>query len=203
MVRPLLLASSMRAIIIIAWVGGAALAGCVSSEFAMSRQGRVGGTAASGGIGWVATSTVHREDGTQNASAGMSFQYLQQAPEGDGALVLGADARYARQLTRSRRWRGFGRASFGLAACDLKDCGEREMDAPSARILGVALGVERFIWTPGAENPRDSGWFSTSLGIVYTRSTHDTLGDGDFLGVELGMRVGINLFADRTKAVEP
>jgi hypothetical protein len=191
----LLIAPHMGKAIIFLWLGG-----CVSSEFALSRQGRIAGDVASGGIGWVGTSTVHREDGVQNGSVGMSFQYLQQSPEGEGAFALGADARYARQLTSSRRWRGYGRASVGLAPCDLKDCGEREMEAASGRVLGVAIGVERFVWVPAAEDPRDSGWFSTSLGVVYTRSTHETLGDGDFVGVELGMRVGVNLFADRAGA---
>lgn len=177
-----------------------AASGCVSSEFALSRQGRMAGDVPSGGLGWVGTSNVYREDGVQNTSAGMSFQFVQMSPEGESAITVGAAARYARQLTASPRWRGYGRASFGVTACDLKDCGEREMEAESARVLGLAIGVERFVWTPAAENPRDSGWFSTTLGIVYSRTTHETLGDGDFLGVELGMHVGINMFADRAGA---
>ena len=186
----------------IIWICAAGLAapGCASSEFALSRHGRMAGDVPSGGLGWVGTSTVHREDGAQNLAAGMSIQSVQMSPEGEGALALGAVARYARQLTASPRWRGYGRASFGVAACDLQDCGEREMEAASARVLSLALGVERFVWTPAPENPRDSGWFSTTLGVVYSRTSHETLGDGDFLGVELGMRVGINMFADRAGA---
>ncbi len=178
---------------------GVLLAGCVSSEIALSRQGLVQGTAASGGIGVVGTSTVHREDGVQNVSAGISFQYLQQAPDGDGGAALGADARYARQLGAARRWRGFTRLSVGAAPCDWQDCGDREAEAPSARVLALAVGLERFVWTPDVADPANSGWLSTSLGVVYSHATHETLGDGDFVGVELGMRVGVNLFANRGK----
>lgn len=170
------------------------LGGCYAADFGMSRQGLVGGTAASGGIGWAATASTYREDGTQNVSSGMSFQYLQQSPTGEGGLTMGADARYGRQLGSSRRWRGFGRVSAGMAPCDWKDCGEeREMEAPSMRTLGAAIGVERFVWIPDAADPANSGWLSTTLGVVYSRSTHETLGDGDFVGIELGMRVGINV----------
>jgi hypothetical protein len=186
----------MRSIIVVS-AACAAVTGCVSSEVALSRQGRMAGDVPSGGLGFVGTSTVYREDGVQHASAGMSFQLVQMSPEGESAMTVGAVARYSRQLTGSPRWRGYGRASFGATACDLKDCGEREMEAESARVLGVAIGIERFVWTPAPENPRDSGWLSTTLGIVYSRTTHETLGDGDFLGVELGMHVGINLLADR------
>ena len=48
------------------------LGGCVSSEIALSRQGLVQGTAASGGIGVLGTSTVHREDGVQKILAGVT-----------------------------------------------------------------------------------------------------------------------------------
>jgi hypothetical protein len=179
-----------------------ALSGCYAAEVALSRQGQTSGTAASGGIGVAGSASLYREDGVQNVSAGMSFDMLQLAPEGDVTVGLGAGARYARQLTAAPRWRGYARVAAGLAPCDLKDCGEREMEAASAQMFSAALGVERFLILFDPARPADSGFISATLGVVYTRANHEELGFGDFIGIELGLRAGLNLFADRS-GVEP
>jgi hypothetical protein len=176
------------------------LSGCYAAEAALSRQGQTSGTAASGGIGVAATASLYREDGVQNLSAGMSFDTLQLAPEGDVSVAIGAGARYARQLTTSPRWRGHARVAAGLAPCDLKDCGAREMEAASAQMFSAALGVERFLIAPDLADPANSGFISATLGVVYTRANHEELGFGDFIGVELGLRAGLNLFARRAGA---
>ena len=90
------------------------LGGCISSEVAVSRQGLVSGTAERGGAGMEATSTVFHETGTQNVAAGFDIEMLDESLHHGLVTTVGATARYSRQLTASPRWRGFGRASFGV-----------------------------------------------------------------------------------------
>ncbi|HEY5951790.1 MAG TPA: hypothetical protein VIV40_40120 [Kofleriaceae bacterium] len=163
----------------------------------IARQGLVHGTAGSGGIGLSLSSSTYRETGTQNVAGGVAAQLMLRPDSQDTLSTVGIGGRYAHQLGAARDWRGFTRGSFGVAHCQLATCTD-PMDAMAHRYAFEAqLGIERLLMAPGAEQPQDGPFISTELAVVYTHVHDRLLGDGDFVGLALGLRIGLNLFAPK------
>lgn len=159
----------------------------------LHRQGLVGGSAKSGGMGVSILSSTYRETGTQNIAAGISIQAVEQRPGGLTG-TLGAGARFAQQVGASGDWRAYTRTSFGLGACQLRSCTPtREQDRYA---FDAQLGVERFVMRPDSTNPQDNAGISAEFSVMYTRTVDSMLGDGHFIGLGIGLRLGINYFRD-------
>ena len=47
------------------------------------------------------------------------------------------------------------------------------------------------------DGPPKAGFLSADFGVVYTRTSDDMLGDGDFVGLAVGLHVGTELGGQR------
>jgi hypothetical protein len=180
-----------------ALLGLVLMSGCFASEVSVGRHGLVRGTAGNGGLGVNLNASTYYETGTQNIAGGMSIQMREQGPEREMVRTLGLGARYSLQLGESRDWRGFTRASFGLAPCQLMTCDDPMRAMERRYAFDAQLGIERLLIAPDLQQPQDSMVLSVEAGIAYTHAHDDMIGTGDFIGLTLGARIGYSILADR------
>jgi hypothetical protein len=139
--------------------------GCALST-SLSRQGKVGGDAPGGGLGTTVMVGAQHRTGPVIGAVEIGHAGLSQA--GDGAVDRVSGAIAAARLSAGGEWAGFVKGFAGA-------------------LTGAAVGVE---WRL---SPRDSEFLSTtSLGLVYTRSSDEMIGDGEFVGVELEVLMGLS-----------
>ena len=172
-----------------AWLAVLAVVpGCYSAEASFGREGLIHGNPA-GGVAMNILAATYYETGKQNFAIGGDMQLLQHGSEGI-AGTLGAGARFAQQLGDSERWRGFSRASFGVEHCRLASC-KPDMQLPHRDVLEIQLGIEHML----VDNN-----ISAELGFVYTHASDEALGTGNYIGLEIGLHVQLDLLAARPHA---
>jgi hypothetical protein len=141
------------------------LPGCVLST-GLSRQGKVGGDAPGGGLGTSVMVGAQHRRGPVIGAVEVGHAGLSQAGETSVARVSGAVV--AARLSAGGTWAGFAKGFAGA-------------------LSGGAIGVEHRL------SPADSEMLSVmSLGLVYTRSDDEMIGEGEFLGVELEVLLGLS-----------
>jgi hypothetical protein len=143
-------------------------------------------------MGFSALTGSYWETGTQNVAGGVSVQVVDSGPS--AISTLGVGARFARQVGTTGDWRAYTRTSFGIGPCQVSSC--EPMRDQERYAFEAQLGLARMFWKPGAA-PQDDPGMAAEFGVIYTRASDSDLGEGHFIGLGIGLTIGINYFREK------